>query len=492
MGTLYQAARKRIKNLLLQILPEEKLTQDFLDQLYVLIEKHLEEVTCGLTKWDHSDTVLITCGGSMLNGEEPPLQKLHTFLHQHLRDEIRCVHIAPSSPYTDEESFLASDDYRVNPALGSWQDIQAIHQDFDLMTDLVTNPATNQSQRSQNFLKGEPPTKDYLLEMLRVLFYYIHQGARIIRLNDAAGLWKEQGPSGIRQTQNHRLLKLIRELAELIHPDTIILAETNLPERENLSFFGEKFDEAHMISQLPLPPMILHTLHTGDATRLSQWAATIPDTDEEATFFNFTASQKGIDIRPLEGIIPEDELSRLLERMKEFGGDISTRTDSGGSESYREININWLDAMKGTFYGVDTLQTERFLCSQTIMMEMRGIPAFYIHTLTATESDYPAKGFLHELKRLIGIRRSEPAFHPNAAQHILDRGPEFFALRRTDESGRSLWAVSNVTARKQRTNLNDLNTPPGLHDVISGKTFQPGQTILLEPYQTLWLKQKEG
>ncbi|HKL37791.1 MAG TPA: hypothetical protein VJ876_02785 [Bacteroidales bacterium] len=517
MGTLYQAARKRIKNLLLNIYPEEKLTQEFLDRLYALIEEHLEEVTCGLTKWDQTDTVLITNGGSIVNAEEPPLQTLQKFLRQHLRDVIRCVHILPFFSYSNSDG-SGIDGYRVDPALGSWQDIEAIHQDFDLMMDLVTNPESGQRQGFHNYPEGRSPEKDLFIEMLRVLFYYIHQGARIISLDDVASLWKDQDTAFTRQPQSHHIVKLIRELAELINPDCIILTETNMPARQNISSFSHNFDEAHMIYQSPLPPLLLRAMHTGDATLLSRWATTIPETDEENTFLNFTASHDAIDVRPLEGILPEDELNRMVEQMKDFGGCLETQSD--GSESPYEINITWFDAMKGTTHGINGLQKERFLCSQTIMMEMKGIPAFYLHALTATENDHkegvgtgknrninpkkrhleeleerlnnrnhPAHQIFHELKRLIGIRNGQPAFNPNAAQKVLELGPEFFVLRRMQEPGETLWAVSNVTPRQRQVDLSRINSRVSLHDLISEKNFQPDQTVALDPYQTLWLKQ---
>jgi sucrose phosphorylase len=572
MGTLYQAARKRIHNLLLNVYPAEKLTREFLDQLYSLIEENLEDVACGLTKWDQTDTVLITYGGSIVNGEEPPLQTLRHFLDQHLKDEIRCVHLLPFFPYSSDDGFSVIDYYQVDPNLGSWEDIRAIHEDFDLMMDLVINHVSSQSQWFRNYLEGRSPGKAYfieldpqtdlsmvtrprstplltpfktsqgekhvwttfsddqvdldfsnprvLYEMLRVLFYYIHQGARIIRLDAIAYLWKEPGTSCIHLPQTHHIVKLIRELAELINPDTIILTETNVPDRENLSYFGNKYDEAHMVYQFPLPPLLLHALHTGNASKLSQWAATIPETDEEATFFNFTASHDGIGVRPAEGLIPHNELKSLVKRMKDFGGYVSTKSNPDGSESPYEINISWFDAMKGTPHGIDGLQTERFLCSQTIMMEMKGIPAFYIHSLLATENDHegvaqtgksrsinrkkwdekqlekrlrdathPAHDIFRELKRLIAIRRDEPAFHPNAAQQILELGSEFFALQREHESGETIWAVSNVTPSRQKLNPGRMIEETRLYELIRDKHHAPGDTITLEPYQTLWLKQ---
>lgn len=572
MGSLYQAARKRIKKLLLDIYPEEHITDDFLEDLYQLIEQHLEEVTCSLNKWDETDTVLITYGNSLVDSRKDatPLQTLHGFLKEHLHHEIRNVHVLPFFPHSSDDGFSVIDYYRVDPRLGSWSDLLNLRQDFDLMADLVINHVSSQSQWFRNFLQGKSPGKDFfidvdpstdlsqvtrprstplltpfqtsqgekhvwttfspdqvdldfsnprvLYEMLKVLFFYISKGIRIIRLDAIAYLWKETGTSCIHLPQTHRIVKLLRELAELIHPDTIILTESNVPDRENLSYFGENNDEAHMIYQFPLPPLLLHALHTGSSKYLSQWARQVPDPGDEATYFNFTASHDGIGVRPAEGLIPQKEMDRMVEKMRDFGGHVNTRTHPDGSESPYEINITWFDALKGTHEGPDNLQTERFLCSQTIMMSLRGIPGFYIHSLTATANDQagvkqtgkprsinrkkwewkdlmkkladerdPAHRVFSELKRLLGIRTSQPAFHPDSPQEILDLGDSFFALKRTHESGKPIWSLSNITNHRQEFDLSRLDQSHDLHDLISGGDFGSAETITLKPYQTVWL-----
>jgi len=570
MGTLYPAARTRIKKLLLEIYPEERISDEYLENLFLLIQENLQEVTCSLSKWDETDTVLITYGNSIVDSQQSPLQTLHAFLRQHLTSEIRSVHILPFFPYSSDDGFSVIDYYQVDPKLGSWHDIEKIGEDFDLMADLVINHTSTQSRWFQNFLKGKSPGKNYfiemdpqsdltgvtrprstplltpfqtsqgekhvwttfssdqvdldfsnprvLYEMLKVLFFYINRGIRIIRLDAIAYLWKEVGTSCIHLPQTHRLVKLIRELAELIHPDCVILTETNVPDKENLSYFGNKGDEAHMIYQFPLPPLLLHTLHTGSSKYLTQWAREIPDPGDEATYFNFTASHDGIGVSPAEGRIPQEEMDQMVEKMRDFGGYLSTKTNGDGSKSPYEINITYLDALKGTQNGEDELQTERFICSQTIMMSMQGIPGFYIHSLTASPNNHegvtktgkprsinrkkwdwkelmekladegdPAHRVFSELKRLLGIRNSQPAFHPDTPQEIPDLGESLFAIKRTPESGQTLWSLSNITDHSQAFDLSRLHQSRNLYDLISGGDFGSGETITLKPYQTVWL-----
>ncbi len=570
MGTLYEAARKRIRKLLLNIYPEQQITDKYLEDLYALIEENLSEVTCGLTKWDQTDAVMITYGNTITGKQTSPLQSLHHFMDEHLEWEISCIHLLPFFPYSSDDGFAITDYFQVNPRLGTWDDLHRIGQEFDLMADLVVNHVSSAHPWFQNYLQGRSPGADFfievdpqtdlsqvtrprstplltkfhtarggkhlwttfsqdqidldfsnprvLLEILRVLFFYLNQGIRIIRLDAIAYLWKKIGTSCIHLPQTHRIVKLMRELAELINPDAILLTETNVPDRENRSYFGENFDEAHMIYQFPLPPLLLYTLHTGNSQKLTEWAQTIPTPDDEATYFNFTASHDGIGLRPAEGIIPSSRLEEMVGQMKAFGGYVNTKSNPDGSESPYEINISWFDAMKGTHEGPDNHQVERFLCSQTIMMSLRGIPGFYIHSLLATENDHqevartgqnrsinrktwdydqlierlndqshPAHQVFTRLKKLMRIRSRQPAFHPNADQAILDLGSQLFALRRTHESGQSLWSISNITAQSHIFDLRLLESQGKMHDLISGQTWSFDQEITLEPYQTLWL-----
>jgi sucrose phosphorylase len=572
MGTLYDGARKRIRKFLLEIYPEARITERYLSELYSLIENFITDTACSLNKWDETDTVLITYGNTLFRDQENPLQTLNAFLHNYLKDEISCVHILPFFPYSSDDGFSVINYYRVDPRLGDWEDIGKINRDFDLMLDLVINHVSSESEWFKNFLKGRSPGKDYfieadpkadwskvtrprntplltkftthegekhlwttfsndqidlnfsnpwvLYEMLKVLFFYINKGARIIRLDAIAYLWKEPGTSSIHLPQTHRIVRFIRELAELINPDTIILTETNVPDRENLSYFGENFDEAHMIYQFPLPPLLLYTLHTGNSNILNEWSRSIPATDEEATFFNFTASHDGIGVRPAEGLIPEENLHQMIQKMREFGGYVKTKTNPDGTESPYEINITWFDALKGTTKGKDNLQEERFICSQTIMMSLKGIPAFYIHSLIATENDYegmertgkyrsinrknleynqlietleddnhPAHKIFRQLKKLIWIRKQQPAFHPNSSQEILSLGKPFFGVKRTHESGETIWSISNITNISQRIILKEAIFPhKDFVDLIKNKSYQVEETVNLEPYQTLWLR----
>lgn len=532
------------------------------------IKIHIVKPTSALKYWDETDIALITYGDSIINKNEIPLKTLHRFSNNTLRGIINIIHILPFFPFSSDDGFSVIDFESVNTELGTWNDIEEVSSEFKLMADLVINHASSQSSWFQNFLKGsgegddffieESPEADLsnvtrprstplltkyktnrgdkfiwttfsddqidlnfanpevLLKFLKILHTYIQKGAKIIRLDAIAFLWKEVGTTCLHLEQTHEVVKFLRNFVEWVSPGTLILTETNVPNKENLSYFGNG-DEAHMVYQFSLPPLLLHALNSGNGSYLSQWAGSLPDLEENCTFFNFTSSHDGIGVRPLEGLLPEDEKIRLFKDIKASGGHVSMKKNSDGTESPYELNITYYDAMKLTISGPDNWQEQRFLCSQVIMLSMKGVPAFYIHSLLASSNNYKgveATGrartinrekldfstlqndlikdstrgrIFNELKIIINIRKSIKAFHPSASQTILDLGSSFFAFERTSLSDDKILSISNLTSHDLEIKLPQ-NYKSFKFDIITQKEFHKHKSSI-EPYQTLWLIQ---
>ncbi|MDH4572338.1 sugar phosphorylase [Salinicola acroporae] len=382
---------------------------------------------------------------------------------------------------------------------------------------------------------------DVLLEFIGILLYYVQQGARIIRLDAITYLWKEVGTPCVHLPQTHAIVRLLRAILDFMAPGTLLITETNVPHQENMSYFGlERLapepkveghddespsmpDEAHMIYQFTLPPLLVHTLTSGDATTLAGWARSLPTLPPGCTYFNFTASHDGIGVRALEGLLPPHELEIMLELMHRFGGYVSMKTNADGSDSPYEINITYYDAMKGTRRGADAWQVERFLCSQNLMLALQGIPGVYFHSLTATLNDHggversgklrsinrrrwpkeeldelidsrstPTREAFTSLKRRLNIRANEPCFHPEAAQRVLDTPPGIFAIERGPlANGRRLLAIYNISDTRQPLEIDELNDGEWYDVLKDGKRWSPhpDERDILRPYRSLWLVQ---
>lgn len=576
-STSFEHVASRIKPLISKVYPDS-VVDDLVVSIFKLIHPFVSPTgTENLRKWNHNNVLLITYGDSICRPGHPPLESLADFLSAHLKDIVTGVHILPFSPFSSDDGFAVIDYLAVNPELGSWEEVQRIATDFNLMVDLVVNHVSSQHEWFQQFQRGEAPGRDYfitvdpeedvsevvrprsmplltpiatddgmkyvwstfssdqidvnfanpdvLLEYIKIILFYIQMGTRYIRLDAVGFLWKKLGTSCIHLPETHAIVRLFREILQLIDPGIAIITETNVPNRENLSYFGNR-NEAHMIYNFSLPPLLLNALMQGRSEHLKTWMMSMPPAPIGCAYFNFTASHDGIGLRPAEGLLTDDEYNALLETMKQFGGRISMRSRPDGSESPYEINISLFDAMKGTVKGEDHWQIQRFLCSQTIMMSLEGIPAFYIHSLLATRNfeegaeatginrtinrykwDYdtlqkeladptsPHRIVLSELRRLIQIRRRQTAFHPNATQYTLHPlNPALFAFwRQSMTRDQSIFSVHNLSDQPQELRLSDLNlvSPDNWYDLISGYRFDSNHaTYTLSPYQSLWITNK--
>lgn len=570
----------KIKPLLSKIYGNE-VTETLLDKLYVLLEEHFaEQKEENLHKWSENNILLISYGDSICSQtQEKPLITLHHFLSKYLQDTITGIHILPFFPYSSDDGFAVIDYVKVNPELGDWEDINAIAQQFNLMVDLVINHISSQSIWFEQFKQGKSPECNYfievepstdlsqvvrprnspllaktetdqgtkyvwatfshdqidlnfanpdvLLEFIKIILFYVQQGAKYIRLDAVGYLWKKLDTACIHLTETHAMIRLLREILQMLDAEVALITETNVPNRENLSYFGNR-DEAHMIYNFSLPPLLLNALLQGKSEHLKTWMMSMPPAPIGCAYLNFTASHDGIGVRPAEGLLAEKEYQQLLETTQKFGGKISMRKKADGSESPYEMNISLFDALKGTVKGKDKWQIARFICSQTIMIAIEGIPAFYLHSLLATANDYdnmsktgrnrsinrhqwdieqleqlladensPQAKVYSELCRRIQIRRRQSAFHPNATQYTLHpMNKALFAFwRQSRDRDQSIFCINNLSDRSQKLSLSDLNlvcTDPWC-DLLSGELIEDiHDELTLKPYQSIWITNKYG
>ncbi len=533
---------------------------DEIQRIKALINTHI-------LKWSQESIILITYGDSIRKDGEKPITTLHHFLRKYLENSISHVHILPFFPYSSDDGFSVIDYRRVDPDLGTWDDVKEIGKNYQLMFDLVINHISQQSAWFRNYCKGIEPGRGYfievdpstdlskvvrprslpllsvfdtiagtrhvwttfssdqidlnfgnpevLLEMLKMFLFYLAKGARVIRLDAIAFLWKEIGTNCLHLAQTHEIVKLMRDIAGFISPAIIIITETNVPNKENLSYFGDG-DEADMVYQFSLPPLLLHALYTENSTYLSKWASSLSEIPEGCTFFNFTASHDGIGVRPLEGLLPRNEILALASAMEEQGGHISTKRNNDNTDSPYEINITYFDALMNTHKGTDNFQKERFLCSQTLMMSFKGIPAFYIHSLLGTQNDYEGVErtgifrsinrhkwdaedlygkldnatshsiILVELLRRISIRKKELSFHPDSPQVVIPSDKDLFIMTRGQRE--ELMVLANLSRNSKTIDPKNFALP--IQDSIDLlESCDIGKDpFLLKPYQVCWIK----
>ncbi len=520
------------------------------------------------------DALLITYGDQVRARDEPPLRTLADVCAKHLAGVVSMIHLLPFHPSTSDDGFAVADYRQVNPGLGSWEEVAQLGARFRLMFDAVVNHTSAQHPWFRAYLRGESPYVEYfitvegepdlsqvvrpralppltevetaqgrrkvwttfsadqidlnyanpavLAEMVDLLLFYAQHGADFIRLDAVAYLWKAIGTPCIHLPNTHRVVQLFRAALDAVAPHVRLITETNVPHPENIAYFGDGYNEAQLVYNFALPPLVLHALQTGDARALTQWASSLALPSRRVTFLNFLASHDGIGLNPACGILSEREIAGLVAHTRALGGLVSEKFNSDGSRSPYELNINYLDAL--CFASADEATCiQRFLAAHAIMCALVGVPALYFHSLFGSRG-WPegvrqlgynrainreklsrevlerelADGVTRrarvfsQLAHLLRARATCPALHPFSDQRALDAGPAVFALLRHAPSDRQrLLCLVNVSPQPQLVHLPWralLATNNAVRDLISGARLSVhGPSLALAPYEARWL-----
>ncbi|THB84497.1 DUF3459 domain-containing protein [Pantoea allii] len=519
--------------------------------------------------WDEQDVVLITYADQFREAGKPTLSTFSRFYQQHLQSTFPLVHLLPFFPWSSDDGFSVMDYHQVDPVCGDWQDIARLHQETRLMFDFVCNHMSAKSAWFSHFLAQDPAWDDFfismppatdlsavtrprtsplltpfkmsdgdtrfiwttfsadqidlnfanpevLLRMVNVLLDYLIRGADYVRLDAVGYMWKTPGTRCIHLEKTHQLVKLFRAIADHVAPGTVIITETNVPHQDNISYLGNGHDEAQMVYQFSLPPLVLHAIHTGSARALRQWASSLDLSSNDTTFFNFLASHDGIGLNPARGILSEVEIVALVRDLALEGALVSYKNNPDGTTSPYEINVTFLDALNREADD-DATRLKRFLLAHAILLVFPGVPAIYIQSILGGRNHYDgvrAAGHNRAINRqkydlqqieaalaggdwlrqqiytrlgqLIQLRRRQPAFHPDNPMTLYDSENAVLVLSRHQaESGDGLLCVFNLSGRSVETQLPMAHT---LQDVVSGEKIDGTQPVKLDAWQFMWLR----
>ena len=550
----------------------EKLASELIAEMGM--GRNIQRPTPHRNHWDQGDAILITYGNTIQSSGELPLVTLSRFLDKYLKRQFTAIHILPFFPFSSDDGFSVIDYSTVNPSLGDWENIESISKKYKLMSDLVINHISSRSRWFENYKNGVKPGKDYFIEgnpsddfskvvrprnsplltevrtkagirhvwstfsgdqidlnfrnpnvlkeFVSIVRSYLNHGITIFRMDAVPFLWKQKGTSCTNLQPTHEIIKLFHTLIEYYFPSALIVCENNVPSNENLTYFGNA-NEAHVIYNFSLPPLLIYTLLTGRCSHLKNWMMSMPPAQSGTTYLNFIASHDGIGLRPLDGLIADDGIDKLVEKTKQSGGRVTYRKSREGSDKPYELNITLFDLLKSTFDSdEDNYSVERFLCAHSIMFALEGIPAVYIQSIFGSHNDLerlehtqrnrsinrhiwdefelekelsdrqsPHARIFAELKRLLSIRKKQSAFHPNATQYTLHISDDIFAFwRQSINRDQSIFCISNVTATEKLINLRDINliNTDEWKDLIGGRLyFNIQEQLSLSPYQVLWI-----
>ncbi|EAC5010948.1 alpha-amylase [Listeria monocytogenes] len=532
----------------------------YLEKMLACAENYSNNARGSIDTISEKNVYLIAYGDSIFEKNKHPLQTLNEFLQEYAQDVITDVHLLPIFPSTSDDGFSVTDYKQIDEQLGDWDDVQKMSENFRVMLDFVANHMSKSSDWFKRFSDNEAPYNQFFIEkdsqfdyknvtrprtsplfhkyengkelwttfsedqldlnvrnidclvaLTDVLLFYASKQATSIRLDAIGFLWKTSGTTCMHLPETHEIITLWRLLIDELYPNLQIITETNVPHEENISYFGDGENEANMVYQFPLPPLVLHTFTCHDTTKLSKWAKSISQVSSTATYFNFLASHDGIGMRPATGILSDEEINSLVQKAVQNGGQVSYKDNADGTQSVYELNINYGEALQNL--GEDTteeLVTKKIIAAHSILLTLQGIPAIYYHSLLGSKNDlvgYEESGInrrinrekleknqlVHELetdtyrqtiftslKKLVQIRRNHTVFSPFATQEILDLGPDVFAIKRESEE-ECIYGIINVTSHNIRKTL-----------AFSGTNLLTNQPVTSEleltAYEVVWIK----
>lgn len=525
---------------------------------YKNLENKAKDAQCWISE---NDSMLITYADMIGEEECCGVKTLHNLLSEYVGDTISAVHLLPFFPYSSDDGFSVIDYRAVRDEAGCWQDIKDLSQDYDLMFDAVINHVSCKSEWFKGYLCSDKEYQNYfiesecdcdysmvnrprdlplftqvstakgkrnvwttfssdqidlnfkegrvLLEIIDILLMYMSRGARFIRLDAIGFLWKENGTSCMHLEQTHKVIKLLRLVLEQANESVVLITETNTPHEQNISYFGNGGDEAHMVYQFPLPPLTLHAFLRKDSTALLNWAAKMDELGDNATYFNFLASHDGIGLKPLKGILHDSEIDFVTKTAVKRGGLVSYFTTEDGKKEPYELNINYLDAICEPWLDDET-KIDKFMASQAILLSVVGMPGIYIHSLLGSTNDIKGaveSGIKRRINRqkldketltreldnpksfrsrvlsryleLINIRKTTSAFSPCAHQRPINLDKRLFCIERHNrKTQEKIRVIINLTDERISLRGGGLN-------LITKSTLPLEYET--KPYQIIWL-----
>lgn len=547
-------------------------------------------------RFTQEDVILITYGDLLRSEQSSPLASLVHILEQvpGFKKAINTLHILPFFPYSSDRGFSVTDFRAVDPKLGSWQDIARIGDSYQLMFDAVCNHTSSKSKAFQKLLSGNPEYKDIatvyhdpndlspedrqkivrprtsdvltkfqsingpiwvwttfsadqvdlnysnpkvLLWVIETLLLYVRRGANLIRLDAVTYLWQIPGTSCANLEQTHETIKLFRDIFNVVAPGVALITETNIPHQQNIAYFGNGQDEAQMVYNFALPPLVLHTFYRENTQALVKWASHLEFPSSNCTYLNILDTHDGIGLMGVKNILPSHEIDYLISRAREHGAFVSYRTGVGGKAEPYEINTTWFSALN-LESGSETLeiQIKRFVASRSIALVLKGVPGIYLHGLIGTSNDVDSviqtkskrdinrqiidatslerdlslpnsklSQLTQALGKLLEIRVRQGAFHPQGEQKIFNLSPQCFVLLRVSPNGEEhLLTITNISHQTCQLEipLEELqldnspsiwgNTPENnyWYDLIGNRGWRVQQQkilLVLHPYDVLWL-----
>ncbi|MGD8266628.1 MAG: sucrose phosphorylase [Desulfobacterales bacterium] len=362
------------------------------------------------------------------------LLELHYVMRRYLRRAVGGVHILPFYPSSADRGFSPLTYDEVDPAFGTWEDVERIGTDFDLTIDFMVNHISRQSEFVQDYIekgaaseyadmflsfsklspdgeigeqdlakvytrKPRPPyteiqradgsreklwcTFDYeqidldltspvtQKTMRKFLIRLARTKAKMIRMDAFAYSTVEIGTSCF--FLEPQVWELLEWLNEFVSPfGTEILPEVHEHHRYHLKIANK----GYWTYDFALPMLVLHTLYHHSSARLRHWLRICPR--KQVTTLD---THDGLGVVDVEDLLNPEEIERTLSGLDEKGS--NTRKLYSGPE-YQNLDIYQVNC---TYYSALERNDDSYLAARTIQFFAPGIPQVYYVGLLAGEND---------------------------------------------------------------------------------------------------------
>jgi sucrose phosphorylase len=373
---------------------------------------------------------LITYPDSLGNN----LLELHFVLRKYLRNAIGGVHILPFYPSSADRGFAPLTYDEVDPAFGTWEDVEHIGRDFDLIVDFMVNHISRQSEFFQDYMEraGESPYADMFLSFNKLSpdgeipeadlekvytrkprppFTTIQRpdGSRekVWCTFDYEQIDLDYHSPVTREVVRNFLIRLARSRPKMIRLDAFAYTTFKLgtncfflePEVWELLDWFKGFAEPFDVEILPevhehyryqlklaereywtydfaLPMIMLHTLYHHTNRQLLDWLRICPR--KQITTLD---THDGLGVVDVADLMSREDIDRTIEGLYAKGSNVK-RIYSG--EAYQNLDIYQVNC---TYYSALEDNDDSYLAARAIQFFCPGIPQVYYVGLLAGRND---------------------------------------------------------------------------------------------------------
>ncbi|HEY5621368.1 MAG TPA: sucrose phosphorylase [Pontiella sp.] len=361
------------------------------------------------------------------------LLTLHYVLRKYLSTAIGGVHILPFYPSSADRGFAPITHDEVDPMFGSWDDLEKIGLDFDLMIDFMVNHVSRQSIYFKDYIeKGEDS------EYADLFLSFNKFGPDGISDEDLALVYTRkpqppyfeiQRPDGslervwctfdseqidldwtsplTRAHMRNTLIRLARTTAKMIRLDAFAYTTVEvgtecfflepavwelldwlkdcvepfgtdvLPEVHEHSSYQQKLASHNFwCYDFALPMLVMHTLYHHTNKRLVEWLKVCPRKQ-----FTTLDTHDGIGVVDVIGLMEQEEIDATIDGLYEKGS--NAKKIYSGPE-YQNLDIYQINC---TYYSALSHDDDAYIAARAIQFFAPGIPQVYYVGWLAGEND---------------------------------------------------------------------------------------------------------